>query len=289
MSGFLGFLGIILTIVGIITLIIKFVRHKKKRSAFVMILIGFLSIVCGFIIFMQSTDNTNKFKTPYEDIVETKLQEIGVNNIKEIFEPRILDDGKEEIEISVNDFDYDYSLSVIMAKNDNWYIEKIYGKYDSKYYFVNDTARYDENHNEKYNIYDYKTNEQIAKEYIKPLSEEERNKLENERLAKEQEELDKSKKILDEIGSAFDSNSISATEKYKDKKYLITATVDEVDTTITGKPRITVYQSSFKVQCVFTEGMLEKVKSVNKGDTITFYGTLDGWGVSADFTHCYFK
>lgn len=289
MDGFLGFIGIILIVTGMIILIVKLIKRKKKRNAFVILLVGFLSLISGFIIFVKNADNTNKVTLPYKDIIETKLKKIGVENIKEVFEPQILDNGKEEITVSVNDFDYDYTLSVIMSKKDDWYVEKIFGKHDSKYYFVDDIARYDENHNERYNIYNYKTNEQIAKEYIKPLTEEERNKLENERLTREQEELDKSKTILDEIGSAFDRNSISASEQYQDKQYLITATVDEVDTTITGKPRIYVYQNDYSVQCVFNEGMVEKVKTLNKGDTITFYGTLDGWGISADFTNCYFK
>lgn len=242
-------------------------------------------------------DNCSLDSLANNEIIISKLKEIGVEQIKNesSYNTKTESETEQIITVPVRYKEDTYELDVNIFEVDNsWSVKCI--KKESDYVYVDDAFRYDADGNELYNIYDFRNSEKIATKYIKPMTDEEKAALEQQlfeiaqaKEAREQEELEKSKTILDEIGIAYDNNSITAKENYWNKNYLITATVESVDTTIIGEPRITVYQNSHSARCAFNEGMMDKVKEVNKGDTITFYGTLDGWGIQADFTHCYFK
>lgn len=223
-----------------------------------------------------------------KELIKTKLKELGAKNITEIVLSDDTPQGTNDIKYYDVKSDKKKLVCGLIKKDDLWEVSYIINSDNDKLYYDNDIDEYIGR-----TIYNYSNDE--VKEVIESkfpennLTEEERKQAEQDNLQSEQEKLEASKTILDEIGQSFESNSISASEKYQDKAHFITATVDSVDTTMTGKPRVEVYQNNYKVQCVFNDGMMDKVKNLNKGDVITFYGTLDGWGVSADFTHCYFK
>lgn len=316
--------SIILSFVFFISLLCNKAYKSDTKKTKLHLLISILTVIISFPLFIseisepktdltdnKETESVNKLENheycfiddcsldglTNNEIISSKLKEIGVEQIKNesSYNTKTESETEQIITVPVKYKEDTYELDVNIFETDNsWSVKYI--KKGSDYVYVDDAFRYDTDGNELYNIYDFRNNDKIAIKYIKPMTDEEKAALEQQLLeiaqakdAREQEEIEKSKTILDEIGIAYDNNSITAKENYWDQTYLITATVESVDTTLIGKPRVTVYQNTHSARCVFNEGMMDKVKEVNKGDVITFYGTLDGWGIQADFTHCYFK
>lgn len=119
------------------------------------------------------------------------------------------------------------------------------------------------------------------------------NKIENDKETisttkekdEEKEEIidDRPKTIILEINDAIEKNEMKASETYRDKKYLITAEIEEISTTlIKGNPKLKMRQGNVIFDVTFSNGNIA-FYNMEKGDTITFIASYSGFGIEGDF------
>ncbi len=82
---------------------------------------------------------------------------------------------------------------------------------------------------------------------------------------------------------AYKANEVSADNKYKGKIVELSGRIINIGKDITDSPYITIYTDGFmgNVNCYFTEGEAKTFNNLNKGQSITVKGQVDGMSIGA--------
>lgn len=108
---------------------------------------------------------------------------------------------------------------------------------------------------------------------------------EEKEVEKDNEDIidDRPKTIIAEINDAMEKNEMKAQKTYCGKRYLITAEIENISTTfIKGNPKLKMRQGNILFDVTFSNDNIA-FYNMEKGDTITFTASFDGWGIEGDF------
>ncbi|MDY2883583.1 MAG: hypothetical protein SOT71_13110 [Romboutsia timonensis] len=114
--------------------------------------------------------------------------------------------------------------------------------------------------------------------------------------SKEKEEKKEKEETIEinasDLYKAYDSNEVKADKNYKDKGLEITGKVSDIGVTL-GQTYVclsTGEYSAFSVQCFFDDDSeIDKVSELDKGDTVTIYGTCTGMSLNVVVNNCKLK
>ena len=130
---------------------------------------------------------------------------------------------------------------------------------------------------------------------IKEISSNEIVQIEEQQSTKQEIVEEPSIEILaTDLIQAYGDNEVRADKEYKNKKIKITGVVDSIDTTLDQTSILLTDGAEFSftgVQCFFAEEYLDQIAELNKGDTITIEGKVDGYvaGLNVVINNCAFK
>jgi hypothetical protein len=82
---------------------------------------------------------------------------------------------------------------------------------------------------------------------------------------------------------------VSADDKYKDKVVSISGVASDMGTELMGHPYVMLDSSDLmspQIQCVFNDGQKDAVAGLNKGDTVTIVGKMNGMLGYVDMDDC---
>jgi len=96
-----------------------------------------------------------------------------------------------------------------------------------------------------------------------------------------------------DLSAAFEANEVKANKDYKDKLAEITGTVDSVGEML-GQTFVVLSSgkdfSIVNVQCFFDDkAEIDKIAELNKGDTVTIMGNIDGMSMNVGVNGCILK
>jgi hypothetical protein len=93
----------------------------------------------------------------------------------------------------------------------------------------------------------------------------------------------------DELGAAYGANEISADAQYKGHVVRVTGQAGDISKDWFGNPYImleTEDLDSPSIRCMLADGQASRASTIQRGDTVTLVGTVDGMFVKLDMTGC---
>ena len=73
-----------------------------------------------------------------------------------------------------------------------------------------------------------------------------------------------------ELFADYEANELAADQRYKDKVFTVTGTVEDIGEDITGTPYLTLKASPlFSVQCMFSNSYRSQLARVSKGSSVS--------------------
>lgn len=89
----------------------------------------------------------------------------------------------------------------------------------------------------------------------------------------------------------YDENAIAADNAYKDQVVMVTGTVGNIDTDITGSPYVTLTNddnqwSIMSVQCYFKRNNTDGIATLKEGDIVTIVGKCSGKSMNVAVKDC---
>ena len=135
-------------------------------------------------------------------------------------------------------------------------------------------------------------NEPTVNENVNSDEEEQQETQEGQEVKEDEEDVveiidDRPNSIIVEINNEMHANERNANKVYGGKTYMITAVIDEIESTFwLGKPKMKMHQDNVYFGVSFDEDH-DAIYNMRAGDTITIVATYDGFGIESEFTDAY--